>query len=152
MHNHTPSKYQNTILQCLEFFFSPIELFRYYTDGADVCSQCYTPIAVPLFYNSSVSTLIYYLGGILITSVSSCFDILKIPVLKLPVLLLLIILFHHTYTSIIFAHAPWLPYEPSLKRNLACKEEAKNGLMKKSIALSLGATSGAVLHFMFSSL
>ena len=140
MHNHTPSKYQNTVLQFLEFLFSPIKLFRYYIDGADVCFQCNTPIAVPLFYNSSVSNIIYFLGGILIS-----FAGVYIPTPAKPIIYFLPILFHHIYTAIVFSCALWLPYESSQERTKTCKQEAWKGLLLKVIAFSIGVHT--VLRF-----
>ena len=145
MHEHTPSPHNNMILRCLAFLCSPVKVFRYYTDGSDICAQCETTIALPYAYYSPVSSILYILAGIGISMIMAV-----VPYLEELIALLLLIVFHHMFSAIVFGCFPWIDFDSSVRSIRAFCEDAKKELTKKSICYAIGVVIGSLAHYLLS--
>ena len=145
MHEHTPITHKNMILQCLAFLCSPVKVFRYYTDGSDICCQCGTPIALPYAYYSPVSSVLYILAGIGISMI-----MVIVPYLEELIALLLLIVFHHVFSAIVFGCFTWIDFDSSVRSTQAFCEDAKRELMKKTICYVVGLVIGSLSYYLLS--
>ena len=141
MHIHSPITHENVFVRTMMFILSPIKVFRYCTDGADVCNECYIPIAIPWTYFSAANLVAYFLAGCVIGVVMP-----YIPYLRIPIVLLLFGIFHHIYSSIIFAVFPWENYDPTTRSAKAWEEDAKKELTRKLESITIGLLMGVFLY------
>ena len=141
MHIHSPIKQKDIFTRAIVLLFSPVKVFHYYTDGEDICDECRMPIALPWVYYSTITSIAYFLAGCAIGIGMSC-----MPFLKALTAVILMGIFHHIYSSVIFAVFPWEAYNPDIRSAKAWREDANKELAKKTRSIILGMLFGVFLY------